>query len=101
MTSNQQRVVVKVGSSSLTSLHGEISGKKLEKLVEQIVRLKDEGHEVLLVSSGAVTGYRKLGFINRPDTLPEKQASASVGQGLLIEAYSKLFYPTAISLHKF
>ncbi len=92
MTSNQQRVVVKVGSSSLTSLHGEISSKKLEKLVEQIVRLKDEGHEVLLVSSGAVAaGYRKLGFINRPDTLPEKQASASVGQGLLIEAYSKLF----------
>ena len=45
MTSNQQRVVVKVGSSSLTSLHGEISSKKLEKLVEQIVRLKDEGHE--------------------------------------------------------
>ncbi|MCY8268546.1 glutamate 5-kinase, partial [Bacillus haynesii] len=39
MTSNQQRVVVKVGSSSLTSLHGEISSKKLEKLVEQIVRL--------------------------------------------------------------
>lgn len=92
MTSKQKRVVVKVGSSSLTSLHGEISSKKLEKLVEQIVRLKDEGHEVLLVSSGAVAaGYRKLGFMNRPDTLPEKQASASVGQGLLIEAYSKLF----------
>ncbi|KKB73174.1 MULTISPECIES: glutamate 5-kinase [Bacillus] len=92
MTSQQMRVVVKVGSSSLTSLHGEISSKKLEKLVEQIVRLKDEGHEVLLVSSGAVAaGYRKLGLMNRPVSLSEKQASASVGQGLLIEAYSKLF----------
>ena len=92
MTSNQQRVVVKVGSSSLTSLHGEISSKKLEKLVEQIVRLKDEGTRVLLVSSGAVAaGLPEARLYNRPDTLPEKQASASVGQGLLIEAYSKLF----------
>ncbi|MDA7027992.1 glutamate 5-kinase [Bacillus sp. CLL-7-23] len=92
MTSNRKRVVVKVGSSSLTSLNGEISRKKLEKLVEQIVYLKDAGHEVLLVSSGAVAaGYRKLGFIDRPDTLPEKQASAAIGQGLLIESYSKLF----------
>ncbi|BAI85538.1 hypothetical protein BSMD_000520 [Bacillus subtilis Miyagi-4] len=45
-----------------------------------------------MVSSGAVAaGYRKLGFIQRPEKLPEKQASASIGQGLLMEAYSKLF----------
>jgi glutamate 5-kinase len=54
--------------------------------------LKDEGHEVVLVSSGAVAaGYRKLGCLKRPDTLPEKQAAASIGQGLLIEAYSEIF----------
>ncbi|MFP7493161.1 glutamate 5-kinase [Terribacillus saccharophilus] len=87
-----KRIVVKIGSSSLTSLHGEISRKKLEKLVEQLVKLKDNGYEVLLVSSGAVAaGYRKLGFLERPTSLPEKQAAASIGQGLLMEAYSELF----------
>jgi len=76
MSSNkkQLRIVIKVGSSSLTSRHGEISLKKLEKLVDEIVYLKDAGHEVVLVSSGAVAaGYRKLGFLKRPSTLPEKQ----------------------------
>jgi glutamate 5-kinase len=88
----QQRVVIKVGSSSLTSRHGEISRRKLEKLADEIVHLKDAGREVVLVSSGAVAaGYRKLGCINRPSSLPEKQAAASIGQGLLIEAYSELF----------
>ncbi|KUP06899.1 gamma-glutamyl kinase [Bacillus coahuilensis p1.1.43] len=86
------RVVIKIGSSSLTSVHGEISRKKLERLVDEIVQLKDDGHEVLLVSSGAVAaGYRKLGCLTRPDSLPEKQAAASIGQGLLIESYSDLF----------
>lgn len=87
-----KRVAVKIGSSSLTSLHGEISRRKLEALVDQIAQLKDSGYEVILVSSGAVAaGYRKLGFIQKPESLPEKQASASIGQGLLMEAYSKLF----------
>ncbi|WP_049628595.1 glutamate 5-kinase [Bacillus sp. JFL15] len=94
MTSRTEikRVAVKIGSSSLTSLHGEISRRKLETLVDQIAQLKDSGYEVILVSSGAVAaGYRKLGFIQKPESLPEKQASASIGQGLLMEAYSKLF----------
>ncbi|WP_430791298.1 glutamate 5-kinase [Virgibacillus flavescens] len=73
-------------------MNGEVSRRKLEKLVEEVVRLKDDGHQVLLVSSGAVAaGYRRLGYLNRPDSLPEKQASASVGQGLLIESYSDSF----------
>lgn len=89
---NKKRVVIKIGSSSLTSLHGEISRRKLEKLVDEVVRLKDDGHEVLLVSSGAVAaGYRKLGCLTRPESLPEKQAAASIGQGLLMESYSDLF----------
>ncbi len=88
----KQRVIIKIGSSSLTSSHGEISRKKLEKLVSDIVILKDLGHEVVLVSSGAVAcGYRKLGCLERPHTLPEVQAAASIGQGLLMEAYSELF----------
>jgi len=88
----KKRIVIKIGSSSLTSLQGEISRRKLEKLVDEVVRLKDEGHEVLLVSSGAVAaGYRRLGCLSRPSSLPEKQAAASIGQGLLIESYSDLF----------
>ncbi|MCF6410995.1 glutamate 5-kinase [Pseudalkalibacillus salsuginis] len=89
---DKKRIVIKIGSSSLTSLHGELSRRKIEKIVDEVVRLKDDGHEVLLVSSGAVAaGYRKLGFINRPKSLPEIQAAASIGQGLLIETYSDLF----------
>lgn len=88
----KKRVVVKIGSNSLTSQHGEISRRKIEKLVDEVVHLKDQNYEVVLVSSGAVAaGYRKLGFLQRPDTLPEKQAAASIGQGLLMETYSNLF----------
>ncbi|WP_010284755.1 glutamate 5-kinase [Bacillus timonensis] len=88
----EKRVVIKIGSSSLTSRHGEISKIKLEKLANEIAKLKDAGHEVVLVSSGAVAaGYRKLGCLKRPVSLPEKQAAASIGQGLLIESYSHLF----------
>ncbi|WP_338469574.1 glutamate 5-kinase [Niallia sp. XMNu-256] len=88
----QKRIVIKIGSSSLTSRHGEISHRKLEKLACEVVTLKDAGHEVVLVSSGAVAaGYRKLGCLERPTTLTEKQAAASIGQGLLMETYSKLF----------
>ena len=87
-----KRIVIKIGSSSLTSRHGEISQRKLEKLSDEVVSLKDAGHEVVLVSSGAVAaGYRKLGCLERPTALPEKQAAASIGQGLLMETYSKLF----------
>lgn len=87
-----KRVVIKIGSSSLTSMHGEISRYKLEKLANQIVALKDAGYETAVVSSGAVAaGYRKLGCIQRPTSLPEKQAAASIGQGLLMESYSELF----------
>ena len=87
-----KRVVIKIGSSSLTSMHGEISRRKLEKFAEQIVELKDVGYETAVVSSGAVAaGYRKLGCLDRPSSLPEKQAAASIGQGLLMESYSELF----------
>nr|WP_249870543.1 glutamate 5-kinase [Oceanobacillus saliphilus] len=90
--SDKKRIVIKIGSSSLTSMNGEVSHRKLEKLVDEVVRIKEDGHNVLLVSSGAVAaGYRKLGCLTRPDSLAEKQAAASIGQGLLIETYSDLF----------
>jgi glutamate 5-kinase len=90
--STNKRIVVKIGSSSLTSRLGDISRRKLERIVDEVVSLKDEGYEVLLVSSGAVAaGYRRLGCLNRPTSLAEKQAAASIGQGLLMEAYSERF----------
>ncbi|MFC0470437.1 glutamate 5-kinase [Halalkalibacter kiskunsagensis] len=88
----KKRIVVKIGSSSLTSRNGEISLRKLVRLVDEIALILDEGHELVLVSSGAVAaGYRKLGFVERPDKLAEKQAAASIGQCLLMEAYSERF----------
>ncbi|TFE03362.1 glutamate 5-kinase [Jeotgalibacillus sp. R-1-5s-1] len=93
MTSDsQKRVVIKIGSSSLTSSSGDISRRKIQRITDQVAELKDDGHEVVLVSSGAVAaGYRTLGFVNRPSSLPEKQAAAAIGQGRLIETYSELF----------
>lgn len=58
----------KIGSSSLTSRNGAISYRKLVRLVDEIAQIKDDGHEVVLISFGAVAaGYRKLGFIERPN----------------------------------
>ncbi|WP_332692762.1 glutamate 5-kinase [Halalkalibacter lacteus] len=91
-TQEKKRIVVKIGSSSLTSRNGEISLRKLVRLVDEIALILDDGHELVLVSSGAVAaGYRKLGFIERPKKLAEKQAAASIGQCLLMEAYSERF----------
>ncbi|MBM7662146.1 glutamate 5-kinase [Bacillus mesophilus] len=84
----KKRIVVKIGSSSLTNDGGEIDQKKLEDHVSAIATLRNEGHEVLLVSSGAVAaGFRGLGYPTRPTTLKGKQAAAAVGQGLLMRNY--------------
>jgi glutamate 5-kinase len=84
----KKRIVVKIGSSSLTNDKGEIDQAKLTDHVEAVVALRQEGHEVLLVSSGAVAaGFRGLGYPSRPTTLKGKQAAAAVGQGLLMRAY--------------
>lgn len=85
----KKRIVVKVGSSSLTTPTGGLHVGHLHGLVDAIAQLKKEGHEVILVSSGAVAaGFSALGFPNRPVTLEGKQAAAAVGQGMLIHAYN-------------
>ena len=62
------RIVIKIGSSSITNEQGEIDQPNLEKLADEIIQLKEAGHEVVLVSSGAVAaGYRKLGCLERPN----------------------------------
>ncbi|AGL02633.1 glutamate 5-kinase [Desulfoscipio gibsoniae] len=87
-----QRMVVKVGSSSLTYNTGKLNIGQFEALVRQLSDLHNRGLDVLLVTSGAVgAGMGKLGFTQRPRTIPEKQAAAAVGQGLLLHMYEKIF----------
>ncbi|OZI13696.1 glutamate 5-kinase [Bacillaceae bacterium SAS-127] len=88
------RVVVKIGSSSLTDEQGNIVEEKVWDHVQAIAKMKQEGHEVIIVSSGAVAaGFQSLGYTSRPKTVAAKQASAAVGQSLLIQKYISLFAP--------
>ena len=85
-----KRVVVKVGTSTLTDERGIIDRSYLASLADQIAGLRSSGVDVLLVTSGAIrAGIEKLGLDERPNTIPEKQAAAAVGQGLLMHAYSE------------
>ncbi|CAM3981068.1 glutamate 5-kinase [Bacillus luti] len=88
----KQRIVVKIGSSSLADSHGGISKKQISDHVAALARLKEEGHEVLLITSGAVAaGFSALGYPSRPVTIKGKQAAAAVGQSLLMQAYTEEF----------
>lgn len=81
-------IVVKVGTSSLTEKDGSLAKAKTADIIRQLCDLKDDGHRVVLVSSGAIAaGFRSLGYGSRPQTIAAKQASAAVGQGLLLEEY--------------
>ncbi len=90
---NKKRIVVKIGSSSLT--HGQTGQTdliKLEKLVRELCDFRNRGIEVVLVSSGAIAvGTRALGLEQRPADISLKQACASVGQARLMVMYQKLF----------
>lgn len=89
---NVKRLVVKVGTSSLTYKNGRLNLRKMEVLVRQLVDISNAGIEVVLVTSGAVgAGIGVLGFKERPKTLPEKQACAAVGQLSLLHMYQKMF----------
>ena len=88
----KQRIVVKIGSSSLTNVNGGLCKEKLIEHVAALSKLKKEGHEVVLISSGAVAaGFTDLGYPTRPVTLAGKQAAAAVGQGLLMQGYAEQF----------
>ncbi|GAA2508637.1 MAG: glutamate 5-kinase [Kocuria sp.] len=87
-----RRVVVKVGSSSLTSIENSIDENALRGIVDALGRVKAQGVEIVFVSSGAITaGLQPLGLSRRPKDLSTKQAAASVGQGLLISRYTEYF----------
>ena len=88
----KKRIVVKIGSSSLTNDKGEIDQEMFNDHIQAVAALRQAGHEVLLVSSGAVAaGFSKLGYSSRPITLKGRQAAAAVGQGLLIQSYIDKF----------
>lgn len=87
-----KRVVIKIGTSSLTHTNGKINLKKMEKLAQVLTDISNSGKEVMLVSSGAIGfGMQKLGRNKRPDDLPLKQATAAIGQAILMQIYQKYF----------
>lgn len=87
-----QRVVIKVGTSTLTDGRGMLDRAYFSSLADQINSVKSQGVEVLLVTSGAIrAGAERMGLRERPKTIPEKQAAAAVGQNLLMQIYSEVF----------
>lgn len=89
---NVKRVIVKVGTSTLTHSTGLLNLKLIENIVRQLSDIHNKGIEVVLVTSGAIgAGVGKLGLKSRPKTIPEKQAAAAVGQCILLHMYEKLF----------
>ena len=89
---NSKRIVVKVGTSTLTYDNGDINLARIEKLARVLSDLMNAGKEVVLVTSGAVqVGVKKLKLKEKPTSIREKQAAASVGQCELMHIYSKFF----------
>ena len=89
---NAKRVVIKVGTSSLTYPTGALNFRRIEHLVKVLSDLKNAGKEIILVSSGAIgVGVGELGLPERPKDTPTKQACAAVGQCELMYIYDKLF----------
>ena len=86
------RITVKVGTSTLAHATGRLNIQRMEKLCKVLSDLKNAGHEIILVSSGAIgMGVGKLNLPGRPKDMPTKQAAAAVGQCELMYTYDKLF----------
>ena len=86
------RIVVKIGTSTLAHSTGHLNIRRVEELCKVISDIKNAGHEVIVVSSGAIgMGVGKLGLQERPSDIPTKQAAAAVGQCELMYTYDKLF----------
>lgn len=92
METSKKRIVVKVGTSTLTHNNGALDLRSIEKLVRVLSDLNGYGHELILVSSGAIAvGTAKLGLPERPKQLRMKQAAAAVGQCRIMHVYDTLF----------
>lgn len=86
------RIAVKIGTSTLTHSSGRLNIRRVEELCKIISDIKNAGHEMVLISSGAIgMGVGKLGLAQKPTDIPGKQAAAAVGQCELMYVYDKLF----------
>jgi glutamate 5-kinase len=93
-----KRIVIKIGSSSLTSAEGGLNRSNVRYFADEIASLHRAGYQVLLVTSGAIAaGFLRLGYTSRPKLVHEKQAAAAVGQALLMEAYQEAFINSGIT----
>jgi glutamate 5-kinase len=89
---DKTKIVIKIGTSSLTHANGTINFASIEKLTKALAEMRKNGKQVMLVTSGAIAvGAGKLGWEHRPSKLPEKQALAAIGQAELIKIYEKSF----------
>lgn len=87
-----KRIVVKVGTAVISTPSGRLDLERMNNLVIQMANLAKKGYQLLLVTSGAIAaGLERLGKEERPSAIPELQAAASVGQGLLLQQYNNLF----------
>ncbi len=92
-----RKIVVKIGTSVITTDSGRLDQNRLKSIVEQVAWLVKKGYKCLLVTSGAIAaGVESLNLEKRPKTIPALQASAAVGQGLLVNNYAQLFLPHGI-----
>ncbi|MBP0957118.1 MAG: glutamate 5-kinase [Huintestinicola sp.] len=90
--STKKRIVIKVGTSTLTHKTGRLNIRRMERLVKTLADIQNSGREIILVSSGAIgLGMSKMGLRERPTDTPMKQACAAVGQCELMYMYDKLF----------
>lgn len=97
--SERKRIVVKVGTSTLTHKTGMLNIRRVGQLVRTLADLHNAGHEVVLVSSGAIgLGMGKLGLRDKPKDTPGKQACAAVGQCELMYMYDNLFADYSITV---
>ena len=86
------KITVKVGTSTLTHKTGRMNIRRVEELCKVLSDVKNAGHDIVLVSSGAIgMGVGKLNMSERPSDMPSKQAAAAVGQCELMYVYDKLF----------
>ena len=89
---DKKRIVIKVGTSTLTHKTGRLNIRRMERFVKVLADLQNSGREIVLVSSGAIgLGMSKMGLSERPKDTPMKQACAAVGQCELMYIYDKLF----------
>ena len=86
------KITVKVGTSTLTHKTGRLNIRRVEELCKVLSDIKNAGHDMVLVSSGAIgMGVGKLNMFKKPSDMPTKQAAAAVGQCELMYVYDKLF----------